>query len=108
MRVRMLQTRKGSQDGIHAELFQAGVVYDLAPSLATSWLERGICELDRMIDGAPIPGPSAGPVEVRPAAPAEPPGPTQPEASVSMEKGRARARGSKSQPAGPASASRTR
>jgi hypothetical protein len=108
MRVRMLQTMKGSLDGINAELFQAGVVYDLIPSLASPWLERGICELDRMIDGAPFPGPAAGPAEARPAAPAEPSGPIQPEASANADKGRVPARSGKHQPAGPASASRKR
>jgi hypothetical protein len=93
MRVRMLQTRKGSQDGIHAEIFEAGVAYELEPSLAKAWLERGMCELDRMIDRAPQTGPPAAPAELRQQNP--------PEAAAPAAKGRIRARGSKAQPAGP-------
>lgn len=96
MRVRMLQTRKGSQDGIHAESFEAGRAYEMAPSLAKTWLDRGICELDLMVDRAPQTGPPAAPAELRPQNP--------PEAAAPAAKGRTRARGSKAQPAGPASA----
>jgi len=71
MRVRMLQTRKGSQDGIHAETFEAGRAYEMAPSLAKTWLDRGVCELDLMVDRAPQTGPPAAPAELRPQNPPE-------------------------------------
>jgi len=51
MRVRMLTDRRGSPDGIHAELYQAGQVYDLPPDLAEPWLAKGICEQDKMLPG---------------------------------------------------------
>lgn len=69
MRVRMLQTRKGSADGIHARVYEAGQVVDLVPELAKPWLEKGICELDRMIGQAPQPGPPVGPAEGKPETP---------------------------------------
>jgi hypothetical protein len=92
----MITTRKGSEDGIHAQVFEAGKAYDLAPRLAKPWLEKGIAELDRMIDRAPQAGPPAAPEETRPTNPSE--------AAASAAKGRARAGGSRSRSAGPASA----
>lgn len=53
MRVRMKTTRRGSPDGIHAVEYEVGKVYDLPPSLAQPWLERGICEEDKVLDGPP-------------------------------------------------------
>jgi hypothetical protein len=51
MKIRMLMTRAGSEDGIHAQQFKAGEVYDLDESLAKPWLEAGVCEQDKMGKG---------------------------------------------------------
>jgi hypothetical protein len=53
MRVRMLTNRKGSSDGVHAERFMQGQVYDLPASLAKPYLERGYAEQDKMVEAAP-------------------------------------------------------
>lgn len=51
MRVRILTDRRGSPDGIHPQLYQAGQAYDLPPALAEPWLAKGICEQDKMLAG---------------------------------------------------------
>lgn len=65
MRVRMLQTRRGSPDGIRAELYLAGQLYDLPAALAKPWLARGIAEEDKLVPSAPEtkvePGPAPAP-----------------------------------------------
>ena len=65
MRVRMLTTRKGSSDGIHAERFMQGQVYDLPASLAKPYIEKGCAEQDKMVEAAP---------ETKEAPPAAPDG----------------------------------
>jgi len=51
MRVRMLVDMKGAPDGIHVNDYASGNVYDLPESLAIPWLERGICEQDKILEG---------------------------------------------------------
>lgn len=53
MKVRMLVDRKGSPDGVHAELYQAGQIYDLPLALAQPWLEKGYAEEDKILPGPP-------------------------------------------------------
>ena len=61
MRIRMLVTRRGSPDGIHAVEYRQGEAYDLPLVLAESWLAKGYCEQDKML---------AGPEETKDEAPA--------------------------------------
>lgn len=53
MRIRMLVTRTGSPDGVHAERFEQGRVYDLPASLAGPYLAKGYAEEDKMVEAAP-------------------------------------------------------
>jgi hypothetical protein len=45
MRVRIIRRQRGDVDGINLEAFQVGLVYDVAPSLATYLLTVGSAEL---------------------------------------------------------------
>jgi hypothetical protein len=49
MRIRILQTIRGSRQGN----FLAGQFYDLPLDVARSWIESGLAEFDKMLDGAP-------------------------------------------------------
>lgn len=51
MKVRMLQTMKGSPDGIQVEEYKVGEVYDLPPSLASVFLREKWAEQDKSLKG---------------------------------------------------------
>jgi len=51
MKVRMLQTMKGSPDGIQVKEYQAGEVYDLPPSLASVFLREKWAKQDKSLKG---------------------------------------------------------
>lgn len=41
MKIRMLETRRGSEDGLCVRCFEAGGTYDVADSLARAFLAAG-------------------------------------------------------------------
>lgn len=50
MRVRMLETRRGTEDGYAVQLFEVGCEYDMADFLARSFIADGRAEaLDRPV-----------------------------------------------------------
>jgi hypothetical protein len=51
MKVRMLVSIDGAPDGIEVKHFLRGQTYDLPPDLAGPWLDRGVCEQDKMAPG---------------------------------------------------------
>lgn len=51
MRVRMLRDHVNCDDGIIPVLRRAGQSHEVPEALARIWLERGICEEDKMLDG---------------------------------------------------------
>ena len=50
MKVRMLETRLGSPDGIQVNEYKAGEKYDMPESLAKGFLKNGWAEEDRTLD----------------------------------------------------------
>lgn len=50
-RVRMIQTRYGSPDGIQVFQYQAGQVYSVPDDLANVFLSQGWAEEDKTLDG---------------------------------------------------------
>lgn len=46
MRLRMLQTRRGSPDGRVVRQYHAGEVYDLPPILVREFLDKGYAEVE--------------------------------------------------------------
>lgn len=50
-RIRMIQTRFGSPDGIQVFQYQAGQVYTVPDSLADVFLAQGWAEEDKTLDG---------------------------------------------------------
>lgn len=70
MKVRMLSTQRGSEDGITLAVHEAGGVYDLAERLAGIYLRAGMCEPADSPAAAPEPAPAAPvapePVVVKP------------------------------------------
>ena len=52
-RVRMLETRKGSPDGIRTVLYEAGALYALPEALAGPWIAKGIAEEEKSLERAP-------------------------------------------------------
>ena len=45
MKLRMLKTRKGAEDGIHVKEYREGEVYTFSPGqLAEAWVKQGIAE----------------------------------------------------------------
>lgn len=52
-RVRMLETRKGSPDGIRTVLYEAGRVYSIPEALAGPWIAKGIAEEEKSLERAP-------------------------------------------------------
>lgn len=74
MRIRMLQDRRGSPDGISTVLYKAGEAYELPSALAEPWLAKGYCEQDKML---------LGPSETKSEAP-----PKEPAGDVAGKSGR--------------------
>lgn len=52
-RVRMLETRKGSPDGIRTVLYEAGRLYAIPEALAGPWIAKGIAEEEKSLERAP-------------------------------------------------------
>lgn len=50
-RIRMVQTRYGSPDGIQVLQYQAGQVYSIPDSLANIFLSEGWAEEDKTLEG---------------------------------------------------------
>jgi len=50
-RIRMIQTRHGSPDGIQVFQYQAGQVYTVPDDLANIFLSQGWAEEDKTLDG---------------------------------------------------------
>lgn len=68
MRVRMIVTSDGSEDGISLRTFNGGQVYDLAPRLAEIFIGGGMAEM--VADEVPVKPQSPGTVAAieKPAA----------------------------------------
>lgn len=52
-RVRMIQSRKGSPDGVRTVLYEAGTLYALPEALAGPWIAKGIAEEEKSVERAP-------------------------------------------------------
>lgn len=50
-RIRMLQTRYGSPDGIQVFQYQAGQIYSIPDNLADIFLSQGWAQEDKTLDG---------------------------------------------------------
>lgn len=46
MRLRMIQNRRGSSDGLRVRQYKAGEVYDIETSLAREFLQKGYAEVE--------------------------------------------------------------
>lgn len=50
MKIRMLETKKGSPDGIRINEYEIGKKYDIPKSLAEAFLRAGWAEEDKILD----------------------------------------------------------
>ncbi len=53
MKIRMIETRSGSQDGINVNTYEAGKSYDLTERLAGVFIDNGWAVEDKAMDNAP-------------------------------------------------------